>query len=301
MFSRRILMAALSAAWILAAPAGPAAAADPARVPAGERPLTSDEQAASDRKFAAARRYLSSPEARAAGRATLACVTPETAPSGDDASGESGTQALDGPSTDACQVPGASLPVSARDQLRGHWCGPAVGQVIANYTWAVALDANKYTQAKIAAWMQTDLNGGTSAYTMEDGLELATAGAPRRPGGWDWVVSNLFDADRDGTVGDQLHDFVRSNVTGSRMPLAIPVRPHDVDGRFHLSSWPNPARSPGHWIAAYGWRGMYDGTNSSQLFYTDSSRDEGGSTGLFWDPMRHIAAMIMDHTRRFVW
>jgi hypothetical protein len=85
------------------------------------------------------------------------------------------------------------------------------------------------------------------------------------------------------------------------MALAISVKPHDVNGRFHLSSWPKPVNSPGHWITGYGWWGLYDGTNSSWMLYTDSSKDEGGATGSFWDPMRHIAGMIMDHTGRFVW
>jgi hypothetical protein len=301
MFSRRIVMAVLSAIWILAAAAGPAAAADPARAITRERTLTPEEQAASDRKVAAAQRYLASPEARAAGRGTLACFTPEGPPPQTTGPRDASTTALGDPSTNACEVPSGFLAVSARDQLRGHWCGPAVGQVIANFTWAVAVNANKYTQAQIAAWMQTDANGGTSAFTMEDGLELATAGAPRRPANWDWIVSTLGDTDHDGTVGDQLHDIVRANVSGSRMAVAIPVLPHDANGRFHLSSWPAPKNSVGHWIAAYGWKGLYDGTNSSRLYYTDSSEDEGGATGQFWDPMRHIGGMIMDHTRRFVW
>ena len=52
--------------------------------------------------------------------------------------------------------------------------------------------------------MRTDANGLTSAQT-EDGLEPATAGAPRRPDGWNWVVTPPEDSDHDGTVGDQLH------------------------------------------------------------------------------------------------
>ncbi len=200
-----------------------------------------------------------------------------------------------------CDVPSDYLGVSARDQSRGHYCGPAVGQVISNYTWAVPLNTNKYTQAKIAGWMQTDANGGTSAHTMEDGLELATARAPRRPPNWDWVITYLQDRDGDGAVADQFHDYVRSNISGSRMGLAIPVLPHERNGRFHLRSWPNPVNSPGHWISAYGWRGLYDGTTFARTYYTDSSEDEGGSTGRFWDPVKHIAGMIMDHSGRFVW
>jgi hypothetical protein len=308
MFTRRIVPATLGAVLILIAGAAPAAAAGPTRASpaerasiAAERPLTRSEQAASNRKVAAAMVYLASPAAMAMGRATLGCATPEGA-TPKDVTSSRGLDAIAGAGTLAdCDIPSGFLGVSARDQTRAHYCGPAVGQVIANYTWAVPLDANKYSQAKIAGWMQTDANGGTSAFTMEDGLEIATASAPRRPPDWDWVVTYLKDADRDGGVGDQLHDYVRSNVSGSRMALAIPVLPHQRDARFHLSSWPNPVRSPGHWIAAYGWKGLYDGTDFSRLYYTDSSKDEGGSTGRFWDPVRHVAGMIMDHTERFVW
>ena len=196
MFSRRIAMALMSAIWILAAAAGPVAAAKPTRGVAGEQPLTAEEQAASARKVAAAEHYLATSEARALGRVGLACVTPE---------GVVPTRAAEANAGGCGGVPSDFLAVAPRDQIRGTYCGPAVGQVIANYTWAMAANANKYTQTQIAGWMQTDRYGGTSAHTLEDGLELGTAGAPRRPAGWDWVVTNLTDSDRDGTFGDQLH------------------------------------------------------------------------------------------------
>jgi hypothetical protein len=303
MFSRRIALAMLGAVLILTAGVMPVSAARPTRpASAAERPLTPQELAASNRKVAAAMAYLASSSAQRFGRVTLDCATPESMPPNGATSGSTDLGAIADSGTNAdCDVPSDFLGVSARDQSRGHYCGPAVGQVIANYTWAVPLDENKYGQKRIAAWMQTDANGGTSAFTMEDGLEIATAGAPRRPSDWDWVVTYLKDRDGDGAVGDQLHDYVRANISGSRMALAIPVLPHDRDGRFHLTSWPNPVNSPGHWIAAYGWKGLYDGTTFARLYYTDSSEDEGGSTGRFWDPMKHVAGMIMDHSERFVW
>ena len=303
MFSKRIALAMLGSALILAAGAVPVSAAGPARSePVAERRLSREEQAASDRKIAAALHYLSTARARAVGRVTLACATPEGDPPSTTKPERQDLSVIGGPSTAAdCDVPADYLGVSARDQTRGHYCGPAVGQVIANYTWAVPLNANRYTQGQIAVWMRTDELGGTSAFTMADGLDIATARAPRRPPNWDWVVTVLEDTDRDGTVGDQLHNYVRANISGARMALAIPVLPHEKDGRYHLSSWPVPVNSPGHWIAAYGWRGLYDGTDYSRLYYTDSSEDEGGSTGRYWDPMRHIGGMIRDHTQRFVW
>jgi hypothetical protein len=163
--------------------------------------------------------------------------------------------------------------------------------------------ANKYVQRDIAAWMATDANGQTHAFTMEAGLERATSGAPRRPAGWDWVVTALVDSDRDGWTGDQLHAFVRSNISSSRMPLAVPVKPHAANSPTdsNLASWPRPVESVGHWVGIYGWVGTYDGTDSARMYYTDSSRDEGGATGKFWTPTRRFAFMIREHTGRLVW
>lgn len=291
MFTRRLAMALLCATLIGGALAGPVAAAKPSRPApetpaAGERPLTVAEQAAVARKLAAAHAYLASIQASGADLVSLACPTP--------------TSGGPRPSS-TCSVPQGYLSVEARDQAAGHYCGPATGQVIANYSWAVAAGANKYTQAKIAGWMKTDLNGLTNAPELEDGLELGTQGSPRRPAGWDWVVMDLRDLDKDGATADELQGYVRSNVSGSKMPLAIPVKPHDAASEYSLASWPKPVGSVGHWIAAYGWYGNYTGTTFARIYYTDSSRDEGGSTGKFWDPTRTIAALIAEHTRRIVW
>jgi hypothetical protein len=280
MFPRRTVIAVL----LFAANSSNAAAANPAAA-GGERPLTTAEQAASDRKLAAAAAYIADVEAQGQDLVGLDCVTPSS----------------QGVAPDACAVPQGFLPVEARDQTKSHYCGPAVGQVIANYSWKMASGANKYAQAKIAGWMQTDVFGGTSAPYLRDGLETATRNSPRRPAGFVWVVTDLRDADRSGSVGDDLQDAVRANVSGSRMPLGIPVKPHDPGSGYHLVSWPFPVKSPGHWIAVYGWFSPYTGNDFARIYFTDSSRDEGGSTGKFWDPTRHIAILILEHTRRFVW
>lgn len=298
MSTRRIIAAMLAALVLSSQPIGPAHAARPVKpqpAPPGgaaERPLTPEEQAASDRKVAAAEAYIASVDAAGGNLLSLSCVAPTTT-TPDATTG--------GTTTQSCTVPQAYLAVAARDQIRGHYCGPAVGQVIANYTWAVGATANKYSQTTIAGWMKTDVYGYTNAPELEDGLEVATARAPRRPAGWDWIVTNLRDTDGDGVLGDQLQHYVRSNVSGSRMPLALAVKPYDPNGRFHLSSWARPVSSPGHWIAAYGWYSYWAGNDFSRIYYTDSSKDEGGSTGKYWDPTRHLAEMIRDHTGRFVW
>lgn len=251
----------------------------------GERPLTPAERAVGERKIRQAERYLASVDDSVS---AAWCPTPAAA----------GTAAVE---PMCAPVPSGFLAVEARDQIFGHYCGPAVGQVIANYAWAVGAGGNKYTQGRIAGWMRTDATGQTSFADMANGLDVATAGAPRTPARWDWVVIELRDRNGNRSTGDELHGYVRSNVSNSRMPLTFAVKPHDRNGQFHLTSWPRPVNSVGHWIAAYGWQAAYDGTDRARIYYTDSSRDEGGSTGKFWDPTRHLAGMIDAHTRLLVW
>ena len=295
MSTRRIARAAIGVLVLAVMTAGPASAAKPIpppTAPSGERSLTSEELAAAERRLAASDAYLATIEMQGADLASLSCVTPTgTGPQA------AAPQAAAAP----CGVPQGHLIVEARDQTRGHYCGPAVGQVISNYSWAMKAGANKHTQDRIAGWMATNANGGTSAPFLEDGLELSTQGSPRRPAGWDWVVLDVRDRDRDGHTGDELQGYVRSNVSDARMPLAIPVKPHGPGSGYYLVSWPRPVVSVGHWIAAYGWYSNYTGTAFARIYYTDSSKDEGGSTGKFWDPTRDIAALIQEHTKRIVW
>jgi hypothetical protein len=296
MLTRRTLAAMLAATTLTLLAVAPAAAAKPIRPPAEppgtERPLSSAELAASERRIAAAEAHASASASSGDDLVSLACVTPQ-ATTADSATADSTTQ--------ACAVPQGFLSVEARDQTLSHYCGPAVGQVIANYSWAMAAGANKYTQGRIAGWMGTDVYGQTDAPRLEDGLEAATTGSPRRPGGWDWVVTDLRDRDADGSTGDELHTYVRSNISVSRMPLAVPVKPHASWSNFNLPSWPKPVASVGHWIGVYGWYSTWNGGDTARTYYTDSSRDEGGATGKFWLPTRHLAFLVGEHTRRFVW
>jgi hypothetical protein len=294
MCSRRLASAVLVATVLTCLVAMPTSAREPIAPPTrplAERPLTDAERAASERKVAAALARMERIAASGADLRPLACVTPQS----------STTSGSSGPVTASCSPPQGFLSVEARDQLFNHYCGPAVGQVIANYSWAVASGNNKYTQGRIAGWMGTDVYGQTDAPRLEDGLEAATAGAPRRPSGWDWVVTDVRDLDADGTTGDELHAFVRSNISVSRMGLAVPVKPHDRLSQVNLPSWTKPVASVGHWIGVYGWLGLWNGGDTARTYYTDSSKDEGGATGKFWLPTRHLAILVAEHTRRIVW
>ena len=313
MGSRRFYLASLIAALALTLTSAPALAKKPDPGESGERPLTPQEQAASDRKGSEAERYVASIGASGGDLASLACVVPmssgtaELEPSSLGATDDRviTPDAAQGATVapQACWVPQGFLAVEARDQINGWYCGPAVGQVIANYSWAMPPGANKYLQRDLAVWMSTDLNGGTGSWNMERGLETATWGSPRRPANWDWIVTRLEDTDRDGWVGDQLDAYVRSNISNSKMPLAISVKPHDPvsPSGAHLASWPQPVWSVGHWVAIYGWVGIHDGTDMARMYFTDSSKDEGGATGKFWTPTRWFTLMILEHTRLIVW
>lgn len=316
MGSRRFILASITAALLVMTAAEPALAKKPDPAGPGDRPLTAQEQAASDRKAAAAERYAASTAASGGDLESLACFVPNsTQTSVESADLEAAAEppaegAADSELADqlaiaqlACGVPQAFLVVEARDQINGWYCGPAVGQVIANYSWAMPAGTNKYLQRDIAVWMSTDVNGGTGSWNMERGLETATWGSPRRPANWDWIVTRLEDTDRDGWVGDQLDAYVRSNISNSKMPLAISVKPHapDSPSGAHLSSWPQPVWSVGHWVSIYGWMHIHDGSDRARMYFTDSSKDEGGGTGKYWTPTRWFTLMILEHTRLIVW
>jgi hypothetical protein len=299
MSTRRIVTTVLVTMLMSALTAAPAAAAKPVKPPPAapaERPLTADEEAQANAKFAAAQAYVASVAASGTDLVTLNCVTPTATAA---LSGES-TDSVGAPAPQGCYVPQGFLTVYARDQANGAYCAPATGQVIANYTWAVASWANKYSQPTIAGWMGT--NGGTDAFGVERGLETATWGAPRRPANWNWVVQELRDFNGNGDTGDELFTALRMNISGSAMPMAIAVKPHDPGAQFWLASWPKAVSSPGHWIAAYGWVGVYTkNSNYARLYFTDSSRNYGGSTGKFYNSVLSIKWMVDHHTRRYVW
>lgn len=267
-----------------------------------ERPLTRAEKALSDAKVAAAEAYLAGMRRSGFGLVSLSCV-PNIAPPASTKSlpvAKAGASAgIAAPTT--CTPPSGFLTVEARQQTKDHYCGPAVGQVIANYAWAMGAGKNKYTQGVIAGWMKTDLNGQTSAPELAAGLQKATAGSPRHKAGFTWGITQLEDTDGDGTTGDQLHGYVMSAISGAKMPVAIAVKPHQPGSSDFLSSWPDPVLSSGHWIAAYGWRNLWDGTSTARTYYTDSSENQGGGTGKYSDPTSEIARMIGAHTRRIVW
>jgi hypothetical protein len=300
MFSRRIVGAVMLGVTVAVGGIAPARAATPAPAPAStesmtspERPLTAAEQKLSQQKIDAAERYAARLRVTGFGLAPLACVPNAMPPSG-----AAGTASAPTPK-EVCAPPSGFLSVAARQQTKNHYCGPAVGQVISNYAWAMASGKDKYTQAVIAGWMKTDLNGQTSAPELAAGLTRATGGSPRHKPGFTWGITKLEDTDRNGTTADELQTYLMSAISSAKMPMAIAVKPHDPASSIHLASWPRAVASSGHWIAAYGW--TWTGGASARTYYVDSSKAQGGGTGAYWDLTTDIAKLINAHTKRIVW
>jgi hypothetical protein len=304
MHSRRTLGALLLAAAAAVVSTSPIHGATPIRAPSsqasmspGERPLTAAEQQLSLAKIAAAEAFTVRLRSSGFGLVSLACV-PNIAPPGSAATPS--TAYARAPSTEAgCAPPSGFLSVEARQQAKSYYCGPAVGQVISNYAWAMASGKNKFGQTTIAGWMKTDIYGQTSAPELAVGLNRATSGSPRHKPGFTWGITDLRDTDGDGSTADQLQSYLMSAISGGRMPIAMAVKPHDPGSAYNLASWPNPIRTSGHWISAYGWAGS--GGASAKTYYSDSSGAQGGGTGKYWNLTSVIANLIGEHTRRIVW
>lgn len=192
------------------------------------------------------------------------------------------------------------LPTRARQQTTDYNCGPAVAQVIINYTRGISssgLDGarrstNWATQATIERWMGTSIYG-TGAPGIREGLNHA--GGLRKPfREWSYSVERT-----GGPVA--FHDKVVTDIAIYEMPLAMAINPHMARvGIFHLASWPDERPRARHWIAIRGYEGL-SGSPFPIVHYSDSSGGYGGGTGNYWD-LSVVLHDVNDRNRgRIVW
>ena len=175
------------------------------------------------------------------------------------------------------------LRTQPRQQTTDYNCGPAVAQVIINYTRGLSSPGlqggtratNWTTQATLARWMGTSVLYGTGAPGVRKALNQI--GGLKKPfPEWSYGLTR--------TGGPRaFHDKVVTNVAIYEMPLAIAVNPHMVRvGIYHLASWPDERPLARHWIAIRGYDGL-TGSEAPIVHYTDSSGGYGGGTGNYWD------------------
>ena len=174
------------------------------------------------------------------------------------------------------------LPTFPRQQTTDYNCGPAVAQVIINYTRDVSSTGlggarqatNWATQSIIERWMGTTIYG-TGAPGIRSGLNHP--GGVRKP-----FAAWSYDVERTGGP-KAFHDKVVTDIAIYGMPLAMAVNPHMARvGVYHLASWPDERPRARHWIAIRGYEGLW-GSAYPIVHYSDSSGGYGGGTGNYWD------------------
>jgi hypothetical protein len=192
------------------------------------------------------------------------------------------------------------LPTRPRQQMTDYDCGPAVAQVIINYTRGISSTSihgarsatNWTTQAVIGRWMGTSIYG-TGAKGVTKGLNHRDG--VRKPfNAWTYVT------DRTGSP-KAFHDKVVTDVGIYGMPLAIAINPHMADvGIYHLASWPMERPRARHWITIRGYEGLW-GSPYPIVHYSDSSGGYGGGTGNYWDLSLVLHETNARNYGRIVW
>ncbi|HEX2221775.1 MAG TPA: hypothetical protein VHK06_04555 [Candidatus Limnocylindria bacterium] len=164
--------------------------------------------------------------------------------------------------TNACYTPSKWVlgNINPRQQEKWYWCGPAVGQVMSNYTWGMGASANKYSQSQIASWMRTEINGQTFLGDFIYGVNRAT----RRP-------SNFVYMQKHAPSFSNWHNTIIAGVYSWRLPLAAGVNPHAIGSSVWIISWPQE-KNAAHYIELHGYEGYASTANGSRwVYYSDTA------------------------------
>jgi hypothetical protein len=202
-----------------------------------------------------------------------------------------------------------SLLTYARDQNNYYYCGPATAQVIINYSRGVfSANPNREravtiykVQSEIAKallwwnpdrqrWENTNTIKQTNAVMLKNGLnELA-----KLPSGFAYGVV------KTGT-GPEWHAKIITDIYQWHMPFGVSVGMTSKTRR--LVSWDpiSPGTAVAHWLAIRGYNGLWDGTDTPQVLYNDSSAAQGGGTGTYSDSSKKMWQLNTSHSNRIVW
>lgn len=166
-----------------------------------------------------------------------------------------------------------TLDTRSRRQNNDHYCGPAAGQVLINYTryyWYDNLDGqnastNYKTQTVIAAKMGTDDEGTRGA-----GIATGVNAFAQLP----YADFYQYQAPAGGS---QFHSWIISDIWNYTTPLIPTVIPHDQGDQgatYHLPNWPS-VMTTGHALTIRGYNGYWDGTDGPDVYYNDSASPSG--------------------------
>jgi hypothetical protein len=201
------------------------------------------------------------------------------------------------------------LPTYARHQHRWFYCGPAVVQVVSNYTWGIrnstvsgeTTSNNHYKQSYISShWTRTDTNGQTYLADEITGMNAASI----RPTNWSYVQWH-------NPSFQDFHNAIIDDTWYWNMPLSAGVNPRDsVNGGFYLPNWASvpPSSTYGHYIAIRGYAGLYSDP-SRYAYYNDSSggvdevTGQGiyGSTGSYNYGSYGVWETMLNNNQNLIW
>lgn len=200
-----------------------------------------------------------------------------------------------------------TLPTFPRHQHLWDYCGPAVVQVISNYTWnyyytatsGEATTTNKYTQTYISShWTHTDTNGGQTSPSY---VALALNAASVLP------FAGFYQLWQKPVWSDFQY-AIATDTSQWLMPLAAHVNPRSLNSAYILTSWPTGAQKStyGHYIPLRGYSGFTQAT--ALAYYDDSSGtvdDNGvgmlGSTGAFSQNSHAVWGAMTIKAGNFYW
>lgn len=161
---------------------------------------------------------------------------------------------------------GTILNISPRQQTKSYYCGPAVVQLVSNYSHQMAPSANWYTQQRISdLWTKTDANGQTYLGDLINGMN----GASVLPSGFAYIQKH------NPTFTDW-HNTIISGVYDWRMPLAAGVIPRKSGATYRLVSW-NIVSNAGHYIEIHGYVGFVQNPQK-WVFFSDTAGMYASST-----------------------
>jgi hypothetical protein len=164
--------------------------------------------------------------------------------------------------------------VYARQQYKSYYCGPASAQVILDFIHDV-VDPDPNGQNGITNWkkqtaiavdLKTDDLGMTNRGPYENLLNDPDYGA--KPAGLTWKAFSALSG------GDKLYSKITKTVGTYGKPLPIAVLGY-VNAQTHLTNWGNCGGYCKHWIAIYGYDGLWDGSDNTRVFYADSAWGAG--------------------------
>ena len=291
---KRPLVVAIVTALLCAQVATPTFGAKPPSTPVGggDPPgddvillLTAEQAASRERKEALIARVNGGSGGEQGTQSS--CPTPEST-NLDMASG------MEAEVTASCYTPSQwTLAARPRQQEKSYYCGPAVVQVVSNYSWRLT-STNKYSQTTISnTWTKTDATGQTYLADFIKGMN----GASKRPSGFAYMQ-------KSSPSFSNWHSTIVSGIYDWRMPLAAGVRPHEPGATYWIISWP-VAKSAAHYIGIFGYQGFAASPNSSRkVYYTDTAGPyaaAGVNAGNFWDISYDVYQTMMMNNGNMVY